>query len=278
MKIFRTLAIGAMMLLPASAALAASPAADQQALQAYFHKRFPTVAMSDYINGPYAMDAAMRAQWNDIMQFPPYDFAVDDGKTLFNKPFANGKTYASCFADGGIGIAQNYPKFDPKTGRVVTLEIAINRCRTANGEPKLDLTDGDMADIAAYMTDTSRGKKIAVVVPTSGAGHEAYEAGKEYFYTRRGQLNFSCASCHVQGAGDHLRGDVLAPALGLTAAFPLYRSTWGAMGTVARRFIECNTQVRAVPEKADSADYRNLEYFLAYMNNGLPDGGPGDRP
>ena len=56
--------------------------ADQKAFQAYFRSRFPEVPMADFANGPYAVNAAMRKQWEEIMQFPPYDFALDEGKTV----------------------------------------------------------------------------------------------------------------------------------------------------------------------------------------------------
>lgn len=262
----------------ACAANQPDPAADKTAFQGYFQKQFPQVPLAAYVDGPYNFSKSERAQWKQILEFPPYSFALDNGKTLFETKFPNGKSYASCFPNGGIGIAQNYPMFDPKTGRVVTLGIALNRCRVANGLPKLKLTAGPMADILAYMTDTSRGKKIDVKVPNDPKALAAYEAGKEYFYSRRGQLNFSCASCHVQAAGKHLRGNVLAPALGITASFPLYRSKWGDMGTLVRRFIGCNKKVRSEPEKADSPAYRDLAYFLTYMDNGLPVAGPGARP
>ena len=254
------------------------PSADMKAFQGYFLKRFPKIPLAAYVNGPYNFSKSERAQWQQIMEFPPYQFALDNGKTLFEAKFPNGKDYASCFPRNGIGIAQNYPMFDPKTGRVVTLGIAVNRCRVANGLKKLKLTTGPMADILAYMTSTARGKKIDVIVPDNPKALAAYQAGKEYFYSRRGQLNFSCASCHVQAAGMHLRGNVLAPALGLTASFPLYRSKWGNMGTLVRRFIGCNKKVKSVPDKPDSASYRDLAYFLTFMDNGLPIAGPGARP
>lgn len=262
----------------ARAATAPDPAADAKALQAYFQQRFPKLPLAKYVDGPYNFSPGARAQWEQILEFPPYGFALDHGKTLFATKFPNGSGYAACFPHGGIGIAQTYPQFDAKTGRVVTLPIAINRCRVANGLPKLKLTTGDMADIDAYMVHASRGKIIAVTVPKDPRALAAYAAGKEYFYSRRGQLNFSCASCHVQGAGQQLRGDTLAPALGMTASFPLYRSKWGNMGTLVRRFIGCNGKVRSAADKPDSATYRDLEYFLTAMSNGLPIAGPGARP
>jgi len=105
----------------------------------------------------------------------------------------------------------------------------------------------------------------------------AYEQGKQYYYTKRGQLNFSCADCHVKNAGMMIRADMLSPALGHPTHFPVYRSKWGDMGTLHRRFDGCNKQVRAEPLPAQGEDYRNLEYFLTYMSNGMETNGPGAR-
>lgn len=262
----------------ARAADTAKPAADLKSFQAYFRQQFPDVKFDDFVNGPYTVDKGMRKQWEEIMQFPPYDFALDEGKQLFASPFKNGKTYADCFPNKGIGIKQDYPYFDAKTGEVVDLELAINRCREANGEKPLDYEKGPMTSIVAYMAETSRGKRFDIKVPKDPRALAAYQEGKQYFYTRRGQLNFACASCHIESAGKRMRGDVLAPALGIVASFPIYRSDWGSMGTILRRFTTCNSQVRAVPMKPDDKVYRNLEYFLTYLSNGLPVGGPGTRP
>ncbi len=220
----------------------------------------------------------MRKQWEEIMQFPPYDFALDEGKKLFETPFKNGKSYADCFPNKGIGVRQNYPYFDTKAGEVVTLSMAVNRCREANGEQPLNWETGPLASIMAYMSETSRGKRFDIKIPNDPRALAAYEDGEQYFYSRKGQLSFSCASCHVQSAGKRLRGDVLAPAVGILAAFPIYRSDWGSMGTIERRFTSCDAQTRAVPLKPDDKTYRNLEYFLSYMSDGLPIAGPGTRP
>jgi L-cysteine S-thiosulfotransferase len=263
---------------PALAADTADPKAEFKAFRAYFTSRFPKVPLDDFVNGPYSMDAGLRKQWKEIEEFPPYEFAVDKGKEMFAKPFANGKTYADCFPNGGIGIRQNYPYFDTKSGQVITLELALNRCREVNGEKPLDYTKDDMAALTAYMAFTSRGKRFDIKLPDDPRALAAYRKGEEYFYTRRGQLNFSCASCHVQSAGHHIRTEVLAPALGIMAAMPIYRSEWSGMGTVSRRFTSCNSQVRATPLPPQDELYRDVEYFLTYMGNGLPVSGPGARP
>jgi sulfur-oxidizing protein SoxA len=277
-KIFVTVAIVIGTAQPLLAASGANPEADRKAFVKYFTDRFPKVPLKDFVNGPYSMDAGLRKQWLAKEEFPPYEFAVEKGKQMFSTPFKNGKTYSDCFPNKGIGIRQNYPMFDSKSGQVITIDVALNQCREANGEKPYDYKKGDMAALTAYMAYTSRGKPFNIRIPNDPRALAAYENGKEYFYTRRGQLNFSCASCHVQSAGNHIRTEVLAPALGITNALPLYRSAWGGMGTTSRRFTSCNSQVRAVPFKAEDKDYRDVEYFLSYMANGLPISGPGARP
>jgi sulfur-oxidizing protein SoxA len=262
----------------ACAADAVNPQKDFKAFREYFTKMFPKVALDDFVNGPYSMDEGLRKQWKAIDEFPSYDFAVDKGKEMFATPFKNGKSYGDCFPNKGIGVRQDYPQFDAKSGQVITLDIALNQCREANGEKPFDYTRDDMAALTAYMAFTSRGKPMNIKIPDDPRALAAYEKGKEYFYTRRGQLNFSCASCHVQNPGNHIRTEVLAPALGIMNAMPIYRSAWSGMGTTSRRLRTCNSQVRGEPLAAESEEYRDVEYYLSYMANGLPISGPGTRP
>lgn len=253
----------------------ASPEEDRLALLQYFENRFPDIPVQEFANGLYAFDEEAREQWLEIEDFPPYEIAIEDGEAFFNTSFANGKTYADCFENGGIGIRQNYPYFDAGINEVVTLELAINRCRESNAEDALPYSDGELAAISAYMAYTSRGNKIDIRVPEDDPGAvAAYEAGKQYYYSRRGQLNFACSSCHLQSAGLALRADRLSMAVGQTTHWPVYRAKWGDIGTLHKRFTECNVQVRARPFEAQSIEYRNLEYFLSYMSNGLEHNGP----
>jgi len=254
------------------------PVADAKAFQNFYFQKFPDVKHEDFVNGPYSMNEDMKRQWQEKEEFPPYEFALDAGKEMFATPFKNGKTYADCFPNGGIGIRQNYPYFDTKEGKVVTLELALNRCREANGEAPYSYVKDEMASLTAYMAFTSRGKPMDIKIPDDPRALAAFENGKRYFYTRRGQMNFSCASCHVQSPGERIRAEILAPALGILNAMPIYRSEWSGMGTTSRRFVTCNSQTRAVPLEPQSDEYRDVEYFLSYVANGLPISGPGARP
>jgi L-cysteine S-thiosulfotransferase len=264
--------------LAASAADTPDPAADAKVFRNYFVTKFPKVKLDDFVNGPYSMNEDMHRQWEEKEQFPPYEFSLDAGKEMFSKPFKNGKSYADCFPNQGIGIRQNYPYFDTNEGKVITLELALNKCREANGEAAFSYVRDDMAALTAYMAFTSRGKPFDIKIPDDPRALEAYQNGKRYFYTRRGQLNFSCATCHVQNPGERIRAEILAPALGILNAMPIYRSEWGGMGTISRRFTTCNSQIRGVPLEPQAEEYRDLEYYLSYVSNGLPISGPGSRP
>lgn len=248
---------------------------DIKAFRDYYHARFPDVKFEDYADGVYAIDADSRQQWKEIEEFPPYALAVEDGKVLFEKPFANGKTYGNCFADGGA-VRQNYPYFDEKRGTVITLEMAINECRVANGEKALDYKSADIAKISAYIAFISRGKAVDVKVQTEGA-YNAYMKGKEFFYAKHGKLNMSCAGCHMQYAGQRLRAEILSPALGHTTHFPVYRSKWGEIGTLHKRYGGCTNDTGAKAFAAQSEEFRNLEFFETVMSNGLIFNGPASR-
>ena len=273
-------------------AVMASPSGDLKAFRAYFKKRFPDVKMSDYKDGIYAINQERREAWLEFEDFaPPYEDGVALGKKLFNTPFKNGKTYASCFKNNGIGIRQDFPYYDTNAGKLVTLEAAINACRTSNGEKKLKFKKGKMAAISGYMAYTSRGNKINIKVPNDPRALAIYERGKRHFYAKRGQLNFSCADCHVYQSGTMARGNLLSPALGHITHFPVWRKKWAkktfakknkrgatdGFGTIQRRYGGCNKQVRAKPFKAQKAEYNALEYFHTYMSNGLEVNGPGLR-
>jgi sulfur-oxidizing protein SoxA len=270
-------ALGATLIASPLIGQASTPAEDLQEFRDYFMKRFPNVAFADYKDGAYALDAAAREQWEAIEEFPPYELSIDRGEELFNTPFANGQTYASCFKNGGIGIRQLYPYFDAEAGKVKTLEGEINECRVKNGEKPLRTKKGDIADISAYMAYTSRGEIIDVRIPDDPRALAIYNRGKTHFYQKRGQLNMSCADCHQYYSGRQVRVETLSPALGQPTGFPVYRSKWNELGTLHRRYAGCNDQVRAADFPAQGDEYTALEYFHTYMSNGLEVNGPSAR-
>jgi sulfur-oxidizing protein SoxA len=261
-----------------SAALVwAGPDEDLAALRAFYEKRFPDIPLEAHKDGAYAMDAAKREQWLEMEEFPPYEIAVDDGAELFEVPFGNGSVYADCFGDDAPAVKADFPYFDDDRGEVITLELALNDCRRRAGEEPLDYDSEEMAALMAYIAMESRGQTIAVEIPDDSRAMAAYEAGKRFYYERRGQLNFACSSCHQQISGMMLRAERLSAAIGHATHWPVYRGKWERVGVLHRRFRECNSQVRAEPLEHQSESYRNLEFFITYMNNGMELNGPATR-
>jgi len=252
----------------------ADPEADRRAFLQLHQDRFPGLGQDELGDGVYAIDPRLRKQWREINEFPPYAFDLDEGERLFHQSFANGRGYADCFAHGGVGIRQDYPRYDTRKHRVLTLELALNECREANGEAPLPWKQGALAKISAWMASTSHGKRMHIVIPDLPDARAAYERGREFFYSKRGQLNFSCADCHVTAMGRQMGDVMLAPVIGAVTHFPVYHLRSGTLGTLHRRLAGCMYVARAKPLPAQSRPLRELEYFLSYMANGMPVRGP----
>ena len=256
----------------------AGPEEDRVAFVAHYQSRFPGIPFAEYANGIYAIDEDARGQWQDIEEFPPYEFAIETGATLWGRPLADDAVYGDCFDWPVDEIRASYPQFDTARGEVVTLEVAINACRVNFGLQPYAYDSSELIGIAAYLAFEARGKTVRTRIPHDQPGAlEAYQSGKRFYYSKRGQLNFACADCHVLSAGQYVRADRLSASLGHPTHFPVYRSKLGAMISLHQRFAGCVRDVRARPFELQSAEYRNLEYFLSYMSNGLEFNGPGAR-
>jgi sulfur-oxidizing protein SoxA len=247
----------------------ASPEKDRQEFVKYYTAKYPKVKVEDYVYGALAFDADGRAQYDAIMEFPPFDSEIEKGRKMWETPFKNGKTYADCLPSGGKQIAGNYPMFDEAKGKVVTLHDVINQCRTANGEEAYKPNDmKTMGLLTAYMRTLSDGMMMNIKAETPRA-IAAYEDGKKTFFSRKGQLNFACASCHVQNVGSRLRSELISPAVGHAVHWPVFRGGDNLV-TLQNRYTGCFRQVRAVPPAVGSETMNNLEYFHSALSNGMP--------
>jgi sulfur-oxidizing protein SoxA len=244
------------------------PAADRSAMIDHYKQILPDIKFEDYIYGALAMNPDAKAQYDSIMEFPPYSIDLDKGKKMWETPFKNGKTFSSCFPNGGKNVAGNYPYFDNTANKVVTFENAINACLKTNGEEEYKYADKEMGLVTAYAKSLSDGMKVNIKVEGKGA-LAAYAKGKAYYYARNGQLNFSCASCHVQSAGKFIRSEQLSMMIGQTTHWPEFRGGTDIV-PLQKRYTQCQKNVRATPAKPNSEEYNNLEYFMSYMSNDLP--------
>ncbi len=267
------LSLGVSVIATSSMATTIDPEKDRQQFVDFFKAKNPNIAPDEYINGAYIYSADKMAQWEAAEEFPPYLDAIDEGEALYNKDLA---IYEKCFGSDVTKIRVKYPYFDEDAKQVVTLEGAINKCRTDAGLEAYPWKKGPIAQISAYLAYNARGQKIDVKIE-SEAAREAYLAGRDFFIKPRGQFNLSCAKCHVDNAGRKVRSNTLSAALGHTTHFPVFRAKWKNLGTLHRRYEGCQKNIRALPYKAQSETYRNLEFFQAYTSNGLEINGPGYR-
>ena len=247
----------------------AAPEDDRMAFLRAYQERFPGIGVEQYVHGALMVSPDALAQFDSIMEFPPFQAELDRGKVLWETPFSNGRTYADCFPDGGRNVAGNYPKFDPAARKLITFEMALNACRKANGEPEYRYGDrSTMGVLVAHARSLSDGMRMNIKVEGELA-RARYEQGKQFYYTRIGQLNFSCASCHLAQAGRILRTEVISPTVGQATHWPVFRAG-DNLNTLHIRLRRCMEQMRAVPFAAGSEELNDLEYFLSYQSNGLP--------
>jgi sulfur-oxidizing protein SoxA len=246
-----------------------SPAQERAQLETYFHERFPSVALDDYVYGALIANPGGREQYEQIMEFPPFIGDIEQGRKLYETPFRNGKSFADCFKNGGRNVVGLYPYFDEALGKVVTFQNALNECLKANGEPEMAYgSRSPMGVLEAYARTLSDGMRIDVKVDSPRA-LDHYRSGRDLFYRRIGQLNASCAGCHVYNAGRVMRMEVISPMLGHAAHWPIFRGGEELM-TFQGRFKRCMEQMRATPLGFNSKEWNDLEYYLTAVSNGLP--------
>ncbi|MEL6258181.1 MAG: sulfur oxidation c-type cytochrome SoxA, partial [Pseudomonadota bacterium] len=162
--------------------------------------------------------------------------------------------------------AASFPKIDPDTGALLNLEGRINLCReTHQNAPALPYESEDLLSLTAYIANLSNGAPVRVQRTPQTQSY--FDAGADYFFTRRGQLNLSCHHCHDDNWGKQLRGDTISQGHG--NGFPTYRLEWQTLGSLHRRFRDCDAGVRAEPKALGSETYLALEFYLAARGAGL---------
>ena len=76
----------------------ASPEQDRAGFIALYRDKFPDVPLENYVDGALMLSADAKAQFDSIMEFPPYQGEVDSGRILWETPFKNCKGFAGCIA------------------------------------------------------------------------------------------------------------------------------------------------------------------------------------
>ena len=220
------------------------------------------ISSQDIVSGYTFLTPDSQALQDDDFSNPGFLW-VDRGEALFAK---GPNACASCHQEGLEGAAASYPKMDAPSGTLINLEGRINMCkRDHQSEAPFAYESDDLLALTAFVAAQSRGH--AVSVDTSGQAQGNYQAGKAYFYQRRGQFNLACSTCHDENWGKKLRGDTISQGHG--NGFPAYRFEWQSLGSLHRRMSDCDAGVRAAPLPLGSQTYLDLELYLAARGSGL---------
>jgi sulfur-oxidizing protein SoxA len=259
-----TLALG----LLASSAFAKTPYHDGTAeVIKPTDKRHP---LSEIVSG-YDFRKPMIRDVQDDDFANPAMLIADHGAELWDKVDGSaGKALSAVFAGCAEvpldQVGAVYPRYHQGAGKVISLEQVINLCReTAMGAKPYKWESRDMLGITAYIRMQSRGARVNVAV--DGPASDAFQRGKELYYTRVGQLDMSCAHCHEDNYGNYIRADMLSQ--GNINGFPLYRLKWNGVGSTHRWFRGCMKNIRATPLPYGHDDYVALELYVAWRGNGL---------
>ncbi len=284
MRIAARLLLAASLCSAICTALAEQPAAAASAEPASRVMGAPGARKVDSIDASRAERVSGYAQMSRDIQAMQDDPAVNpatfwllDGQTLWDQPAGEKKaSCSSCHGDAAQsmkGVAARYPLV--REGRIVNLEAAINDCRTQRqGAPALGYESKPLLALTTYVASQSRG--MPIVVEETPDNRERLTAGRARFDQRLGQLNLSCAQCHVENAGLKLGGSVIPQ--GHPTGYPLYRLEWQSVGSLARRLRNCVSGVRAEMWPAGSQELLELELYLAWRARGMTIETPAVRP
>lgn len=203
---------------------------------------------------------------------------VARGEKLWREPAgAAGKACADCHGDAKArmrGVAPRYPQLDAGTARLINLEGRIMQCRERRQQAApLKYESEELLALTAYVGFQSRGMPVNVAIDWQTRRN--FEAGREFYYRRVGQMNLACANCHQDNWGRKLGPETISQGHG--NAYPIYRLEWQTMGSLHRRFRSCLSGVRAEMLPPGAPEFLDLELYLAWRGSGLAVETPGVR-
>lgn len=224
----------------------------------------------ELLSGWLFREAETRELEADSFQNPGMLY-VDRGADIWNAVDGTmGKSCASCHddaADTMKGVAANYPKWDADAKRPINIELQIDKCRVENmGAEAYKFDAPDQKALTTYIKHQSLGTPVAVDL-SQGDLQSWWDRGKDIYYTRTGQLNFACASCHEANSGQYIRADHLSQ--GQANGFPTYRLKQADMVSLHNRFRGCIRDTRAEFPKAFSDELMALEVYVTWRGTGL---------
>ena len=226
--------------------------------------------LDEVISGWHYRTKETRALEADTFQNPGMLY-VDRGEEIWNAVDGTaGKSCASCHEEASKtmkDVGAHYPKWDADAKRPINIELQINKCREENmGAEPYKFDAADQKALTTYIKHQSLGTPVEVDL-SAGEMQSWWDRGKDLYYTRTGQLNFSCASCHEVSMGRMIRADHLSQ--GQVNGFPTYRLKQADMVSLHNRFRGCIRDTRAEFPAAFSDELMALEVYVTWRGTGL---------
>ena len=224
----------------------------------------------EVLSGWLFREAETRAAEADSFANPGM-LAVERGQEVWNTVEGTaGKSCASCHNDASVtmkDVGAHFPKWDAKAKKPINIELQIDKCRTENmGAEAYKFDAADQVALTTYIKHQSLGTPMKIDL-SQGEMQSWWENGKKLYYTRTGQLNLSCASCHEVSMGKFIRADHLSQ--GQVNGFPTYRFSAPVMVSLHNRFRGCIRDTRAEMPKAFSDELMALEVYVTWRGTGL---------
>jgi sulfur-oxidizing protein SoxA len=211
-----------------------------------------------------------RALEADSFQNPGMLYVERGGEIWNTVEGAAGKSCASCHGDAAetmAAVGATYPKWDADAKRPINVELQIDKCRVNNMQAEAYKFDAaEQRALTTFIKHQSLGKPVELDL-SQGELQSWWEKGKEVYYTRTGQLNLSCASCHEENNGKYIRADHLSQ--GNVNGFPTYRFNTGGMVSLHNRYRGCIRDTRAEFPAAFSDELMALEVYTTWRGTGL---------
>ncbi len=260
---------------------AQSVAIDEEIEQfkAFFLERFFSTSLDEFNEGPYSLpqSAPQAATFRFLEQLPPYMHALIPARSEWNRIY-NGITLKNC-------MSQHPPASQfPYTldNRVMSIEMAILGCLELQGRSIVESDFMELAALTAVFREQARGTASQINLD-DGKLKTLYREGYRIFWSRQGQYNYSCASCHVHNAGNTLAGELISPALGHTTAFPVYSQTRALQTgngwvTLHEQYQQCISRTGAVAPPLGDRRLLALEVFQTMNDVSVPLKAPQSRP
>jgi len=226
--------------------------------------------LDELISGWHYRTKETRALEADTFENPAM-LGVEDGEQIWNTvEGSEGKSCATCHGDASesmAGVGAQYPKWDADAGRPINIELQINKCREERmGAEPYAFDKGGQKPLTAYIKHQSLGEPVSIDL-SQGDMQTWWDKGEELYYTRTGQLNLSCATCHEDHNGEYIRADHLSQ--GQVNGFPTYRLKQAALVSLHNRFRGCIRDTRAEFPAAFSDELMALEVYVTWRGTGL---------